>query len=307
MPCYLANVILLTVALALAVPVVECARPFTSAELIEAADIAEERFADQDPDGVGGARKDVQERLGCVKDPLSTADVVRVQRVMALGAFFEQNDAGMRAAVAGMVQVDITARFPEAVLPSGHKLDKLVDELAGLPHNTGAPLRAFSDGWIEVNGAYAPTVDSDVAATLQHLDNQGQVVETRYWTPGDALGDWEASGAEPVAGAPPPKARVRKTVTLPDKPNAKATTGGQIARENAAARHTALIVSGGVGLIATGVLYGLAADAKEQALDPEVPEARALAWRDQANGLTWGWIAGSVLSGGLVATLAITW
>ncbi len=299
--------ILFTVASAFAVPVVECPRPFTSAELIQAADLAEERFADQDPEGFGGARKDVQERLGCVRDPLSPTDVVRVQRVMALGAFFEQNDARMRASVAAIVQVDITARFPEAVLPSGHKLDKLLDELAGLPHNTGAPLRAFSDGWIEVNGAYAPTVDSDVAATLQHLDNHGQVVETRYWTPGEALGDWEATDAGLVAGAPPPKVRVRKVVAMPDKPNSKPTTSGQIARDNAAARHTALIVSGGVGLIATGVLYGLAADAKEQALDPEVPEARALAWRDQANGLTWGWIAGSVLSGGLVATLAVTW
>ncbi|MSQ03486.1 MAG: hypothetical protein EXR71_16615 [Myxococcales bacterium] len=299
--------ILLAVPFAFAVPVVECPRPFTSAELIQAADRAEERFAEQDPAGFGGARMDVRERLGCVKDPLSSGDVVRVQRVMALGAFFEQDEARMRAAVGGMVQVDITARFPEAVLPSGHKLDKLVDELAGLPHQTGAPLRAFSDGWIEVNGAYAPTVDSDVAATLQHLDNQGQVVETRYWTPGEPLGDWEAAGAAPVAGAAPIKARVRKTVILPDKLNAKTTTGGQIARENAAARHTALIVSGGVGMIATGVLYAIAADAKEQALDPEVPEARAQAWRDQANGLTWGWIAGSVLSGGLVATLAITW
>lgn len=295
------------IASALAVPVAECPRAFTSVELLMAADSAEVRFAEQDPEGFSTASRDVQARLGCLADPLSPVEVVRVQRVMALGAFFAQDEARMRAAVAAMVQVDITARFPENVIPSGHKLDKLLDELAGLPHAAGIPLKTFSDGWIEVNGAYAPTVDKDVSATLQRLDNQGKVVETRYWTPGDALGDWEGSGSTMAGAAAPDKARTRPTVKLPAKGTGKPTTSSQIEKENATARHTALIVSGGTAIVATGVMYALAADAKEQALDPEVPESRAMAWRDQANGLTWGWIASSVVSGGLAATLVITW
>lgn len=293
---------------ALAAPVAECVRAYTSAELLMAADVAESRFAEQDPEGFATASRDVQGRLGCLSDPLSPTDVVRVQRVMALGAFFAQDEVRMRAAVAAMVQVDITARFPDTVIPSGHKLDKLVDDLAGRPHAAGIPLTTFSDGWIEVNGAYAPSVDQDVSATLQRLDNQGHVVETRYWAPGDSLGDWEGSGSTTAAATAPAQARTRPTVKLPVKgTGAQPTTSSQIARENAAARHTALIVSGGAAIVATGVMYALAADAKEQALDPAVPETRAMAWRDQANGLTWGWIASSVVSGGLAATLVITW
>ncbi len=312
-PRYDPPVLIALFASALAVPVAECPRPFTSAELLAAADAAERRFEEQDPEGFDAASREVQARLGCVADPLSALDVVRVQRVMALGAFFAQNDARMRAAVAAMVQVDITARFPENVIPSGHKLDKLVDELAGLPHSEGTPLRSFPDGWIEVNGAYAPTVAADVSATLQRLDNQGKVVETRYWTPGDDLGDWVSATGQTTDVPPPPQARKRPPVKLPGKatPGAttpgKLTTGAQIAKENATARHTALIASSGTALVATGVVYALAADAKSRALDPQVPEVEAMAWRDQANGLTWGWIAGSVVSGGLMTTLVVTW
>ena len=64
---------------------------------------------------------------------------------------------------------------------------------------------------------------------------------------------------------------------------------------------------GAARTIATGVVYALAADAKAHALDPAEPEPSAEAWRDQADGLTWGWIGGTVVSGGLLATLVIAW
>ncbi|GDX79095.1 hypothetical protein LBMAG42_09060 [Deltaproteobacteria bacterium] len=306
--CYL-GAVLLFLSLALAAPVAECTRPFTSSELGDAADRAEAAFAEQEMDGFVAATADVRTRLECLSDPLSPLDVVRVHRVMALGAFIAQDEAKMRASVGAMVLVDIQARFPENVVPPGHKLDKLLDELAGGAHTTGLPIRQFSDGWVEVNGAYAPTVDVDLAATLQRLDNQGKVVETRFWSPGASLGDWE--GTDGTVVAPPPKARTRPgqkgVAPLPvgaKKPN---TTTSQIAREDAAARHVAFGISTGAALIASGVVYGLAADAKTRALDPDEAETQAEAYRDQANGLTWGWIGGSVLSAGLAATLVVTW
>ena len=295
--------------LAFAIPVAECARPFTSSELGDAADRAESAFAEQEIEGFVAATADVRTRLECLSDPLSPLDVVRVHRVMALGAFIAQNEAEMRSSVGAMVLVDIQARFPENVVPPGHKLDKLLDELAGGAHTAGTPLRQFSDGWVEVNGAYAPTVDLGLSATLQRLDNQGKVVETRFWSPGMSLGDWEGTDGSVVA--PPPKARTRpgqKTVQpVPGGAKKPNTTTSQIAREDAAARHVAFGVTTGAVLIASGVVYGLAADAKTRALDPEEAETQAAAYRDQANGLTWGWIGGSVLSAGLAATLVITW
>ena len=304
-------------ALANATPITECPRPITSAEIVDASDRAEAQFAEQDPEGFDAAQKEVVERLGCVKDPLSPSDVVRVQRVVALGAFMHDDEPGMRAAIAGMVQVDIRARFPEAVVPAGHKLDKLIDELAGATHPPGAALRTLADGWIEVNGSYAPSVHADVSATLQRLNNQGAVVETRYWVAGAPLGDWEAVGGaapNPPIKNPPKRPEVKKPVKAakpsPEAlPNGKpaSQTDAQIAKENATARHVALVVSTGALAVASGVVYAIAADAKHKALDPEVPDPSALAYRDQANGLTWGWIGGAVVSGGLAATLVITW
>jgi hypothetical protein len=293
---------------AVARPVAECERPYTSAELIEVAVRAEARFADQDPAGFEAAQAEVQARLGCVRDPLSALDVVRVQRVMALGAFFAEDEGGMRAAVAAMARVDITARFPDTVVPRGHRLDRMLDELAGRAYGAGPALASFSDGWIEVNGAFAPNVDAGVSCTLQRIDNQGQVVETRYWRPGESLGDWEASGAAVEnASRPTGPARPRAASTGKQPLSKKNDTGSQIARENAAARRVALVASTGAAAVATAVVYSLAADAKMHALDPEESEPQALAYRDQANGLTWGWIGGSVVSGGLLATLVLTW
>jgi hypothetical protein len=211
---------LLLVSLALARPLAECERPFTSAELIEAADIAERRFANQDPPGFDEAQATVHERLGCTKDPLSPIDVIRVQRVMALSGFFAGDEARMRAAVGAMVRVDVTARFPEEVVPRGHRLDRLLDELAGSPNGEGPMLATFSDGWIEVNGAYAPNVDGSVACTLQRLDNQGQVLDTRYWQPGESLGGVAGRGG---GGGPASRGEARpahdaaEAARLPDR------------------------------------------------------------------------------------------
>ncbi len=303
---------LLFLSLGFAKPVSECERPFTSAELIDAADLAEKRFSNQDTAGFEEARSAVQERLNCTKDPLSALDVLRVQRVMALGAFFEGDEARMRASVGAMARVDITARFPEAVVPRGHRLDRMLDELAGAPHGEGPALTTFSDGWIEVNGAYAPNVDGTVACTLQRLDNQGQVLDTRYWQPGDSLADWAADGSASAPSAEAAaRAAARKGRAGPAAARAgvvrKNDTSSQIARENATARHVALVASTGVAGVATAVAYALAADAKTHALDVNEPEPTALAWREQADGLTWGWIGGSIVSGGLLATLVVTW
>ena len=315
-PCYSPPVILL-IGAALALPLAQCPRGYTSAEMRSAADSAEARFADQDPEGFAVAEKDTFDRLSCLADPLSPTDVVRVQRVLALSGFLAQDEAKMRAAVAAMASVDILAKFPEAVIPSGHKLGKLLDEYAGASHALGVPLRTFPDGWIEVNGAYAANAPTDLACTLQRLDNQGAVVETRFWMPGQSLADWE--GTADAVAAPPAGAHVRPVAKAVVKPAAKPvpalptgaanpnSVSSQIARENATARHIALISGAGVSIAATGALYALAADAHDRALDAsESPEARQPI-RDQADTLTWAWIGGTVLSTGLSAAVVFTW
>ncbi len=312
-------------ATALAAPLDTCARTFGSDELLDAASMAEGAFAGQDADGFTSARIEVESRLACVSDPLSALDVVRVHRVMALGAFLDGDQVRMRHAVAGMMAIDPEVRFPDDLAPSGHTLDQVRASLVGAVPAEGPTLVGFPDGWIEVNGAFSPRVAGDVAATLQKLDNQGVVHETRYYWPGSSLDDWAGTGAmitAPGASAAPrgPRSAVAKPEVAAK--GGKATKGGvkaslpagpasetqaQIDRENRTARHVALLAGTGLGLAATGALYALAATAEENALDGTVPAPQAEVYRDQADGLTWAWIGASVLSGGLAATLVITW
>ena len=270
----------------------------------------------------------MEERLACTSDPLSARDVVRIHRVMALGAFFAQDDARARAAVAGMLAVEAAASFPEDLVPQGSKLAILRDEGIQASHTAGPALVALGDGWIEVNGVFAPHVQEGVAATLQRLDTQGVVVETRFWWPGDSLGDWASTGAEATESAEAKDSARRREEAALKRLAAEATrqaaasqkaslprgksgptseTDKAIARENATARHIALTGGAALGGVATGIIYFLAADAESRALDGEVPTTQAEVYRDQANSLTWAWIGTSVLATGCVATLAITW
>lgn len=320
------------VSFAAAAPLATCPRTFTSADLIDAAHRAEQRFGEQDGEGFDQAKIDVETRLVCTSDPLSPSDVVTLHRVHALAAFLGQDDAKASAAVAGMLVVSPSATFPLELVPEGSKLAVLVETLSGTPHAAGPALLAIPDGWIEVNGAFAPNVSDGVAATLQRFDNQGVVTETRFWWPGESLGDWEGTGTQAIASeAAQRSADARKSKVAKPAPVVKATPAPkaakpapvavdvagvvvperqidiQIARDKVIARRVALVSATGLSAIATTVVYALAAGAHEQALDAGVPEQQAEAYRDQANGLTYVWIGTSVLTGGLLATVAITW
>lgn len=306
--------VLLWIAYAAAVPLDACPRTFRSDDLMDAAHRAEAEFAEQDVEGFTQAKTDVEQRLVCTSDPLSARDVVTIHGVLALGAFFAQDDARTKAAVSGMQMVSPSATFPVELVPEGSKLALLVSELSTTVHAPGPALLAIPDGWIEVNGAFSPHVTTDVAATLQRFDNQGVVLETRFWWPGESLGDWASTGAQATATEAVKKsASVRKERTPATKPVAsvsvptKMTTDVQIKQDKAIARHVALVSATGLAGIATGVIYALASGAHDQALDPEVPLQQAEAFRDQANGLTYAWIGTSVITGGLLATVAITW
>ena len=292
---------LLLSAVAAAAPLSECVRTFTAVELCDTADQAEAAFVNQQVAGFAGAAAEVRARLSCVSSALSPTDVVRVHRVVALGAFIAQDEAKMRASIGAMVLIDVQARFPEALVPAGHRLATLVDEVAGGTHSTGAALRQFSDGWVEVNGVYAANVDIDLAATLQRVGQEGEVIETRFWSPGESLADW-AAPAEGVAEVVQPKrtAGVAAAAKI-------GLSSNPYARKDAPARRVAFGIATGSVLVASGLVYGFAVDAKAHALDSTEPEASAQAYRAQANGLTWGWLAGSVVSAGLAATLVITW
>ena len=309
-------------ALATAAPLATCPRTFTSADLIDAAHRAEVKFGEQDVEGFAQAKADVEIRMGCTSDPLSPSDVVTLHKVLALAAFFDQDDVRAAQAVAAMLLVSPSATFPAELVPEGSKLALLASQ-APRAMPPGPALLALANGWIEVNGAFSPNVTEGAAATLQRFDSQGVVTETRYWWPGQPLGDWAATGTQANASdaaqrsAEERASKVVKTLPPPrvvaPRPAVVVVAGGesqtdlQIAQDKRVAKHVAWLSATGLSAVATAVVYGLAAGAHDQALNPEVPVQQAEVYRAQANNLTYAWIGTSVLTGGLLATVAFTW
>lgn len=60
------------------------------------------------------------------------------------------------------------------------------------------PLRLRpQEGWVQVDGRFQEQLAGDHAVLLQWLGEQGEVRATRYWKPGDNLGDLEAPPSTP--------------------------------------------------------------------------------------------------------------
>ncbi|HNC96246.1 MAG TPA: hypothetical protein PLA94_16155 [Myxococcota bacterium] len=69
---------------------------------------------------------------------------------------------------------------------------------------TGAPKSVATayrlkpqEGWVQVDGRFQEQLPGDRAVVLQWLGEQGEVRATRYWQPGDSLGELEAPPSTP--------------------------------------------------------------------------------------------------------------
>lgn len=270
---------------ALAGPLADCPRVWTNRDVLDAVESADLAMRKLRVDDYAVARDRVLERVGCATEPLSGPTIGAVHRVVATGAFLDQDQARIAPALAGLLASDPGYQLPLDLYPEGHPLRAL------LPH-AGILLRDPEEhrlatpkmGWMEVDGAPKQAVPTARASIVQAIDPDGRVVESRYVWPGDPLGEWAwvapVTTALPTTEVAPP----RKSPRVP------------------------LAVATGVALVATGVCYGVALSAHEAFYaDAERPDADLVALRERANAFTIAWIGGATATVGLGVGLAVTW
>jgi hypothetical protein len=284
------DVVLALARFALAAPLGECARTFDTAELLMAADRADEAFIRMDEPGFLGARDDVIERTACLGEPIARVVAARVHRVQALAAFVDGQERRVAPALAGLVSAEPGHQLPLDLVPDGHRVRAQLPSATLLIQDpTTVPAATLPSGWFEVDGMHAQEFPRNRAAIVQRFDGAGAVVETRYLWPGEDPGAW-AAGSDPVPAA------LTATTQAAARPAGNARTG----------RHVALGAATLASLVATGALFALAAE-NRSAFDAGGTPEELVAMQARSVPLTWGWVGAAAGGVALGALTVLTW
>ena len=283
--------------------VADCEQTWPATRIKDLAESAQSNLQSMDAEGYLATRDVLAANLPCIREPLGGDLVGSVHLIMATAASIEQKDAQIAPALAGLLMAVPGYQLSSSLYPDGHPVRALLSHASLLARSTATqPLPARSVGWFEADGVNVTTVPTERAVVVQEFDSDGAVVETRYIWPGDPLGTWTA-----LPTAPP---KVATKVTRP-KDTARTTPGPKAGKSKA---RVPLLISAGVGAVATGVLYGVARDRYETFYGPdyaapytddEVKELEDL--RNLTNGLTIGTIVAGAATIGLGVGVVVAW
>lgn len=290
---------LLLVAYAHAAGLADCARPYDTAEILDAATAAEEAFKKVDAAAFAEGRAAVESRMVCSKDILNPAAIARIHRVEVLGSFLKKETTRVPQALAGVFAAEPGHQIPAALLPDGHPIRAQVAVgMMALRDDPGADLPAVASGWIEIDGVGGPKAPTQRAALLQQIDGQGAVIATHYRWPDEAGFDWVV----------PVKAAIQVAGTKAPTKTASPW-----------AHRAPLLVLTGASLATSGVMYALAAEGRAEfdgspvlgatasADERSTYEAELAAMQVNTNGMTYGFYALAGVGVALGAVTVITW
>jgi len=128
---------------------------------------------------------------------MSTANLARVYRGIALAALAEENNERTIQALMAMLETEPGFDFAGDIIPAGHQLRTYFIPEAGRRLREEAPiipLLVLKSGWFEVNGVHATTLKTSIPAFIQRMDGEGKVQETRLYWAGEEIGDWKSTG-----------------------------------------------------------------------------------------------------------------
>ncbi len=245
--------LLLSSSLALAAGLADCPRSFDTREITDAADSAEASFSSVDVPGFTAARSELLSRLACAREPLSPQAIARVHRVQALGSQVDGKPARVPQALAALFAAEPGHQMPTTLVPDGHPVrQQITPAMMALRDDPGFLLPVPASGWIEAEGTAVKAAPVQRAAVLQQVDGQGQVVATHYWWPDEASVGWLVPVEKGIdTGAPAVAAKA------PREPSAWG-------------RRAPFLAATGASLVASGVLFAMAADGRAEfdAIEP---------------------------------------
>jgi hypothetical protein len=298
---------------AVAAGLADCPRHFDTAELLDAATSAEAAFQKVDAAGFAAGRSEMEARLACVGEIVSPSAIARVHRVETIASFLAKDAARVPQALAGTFAAEPGHQIPSSLLPDGHPIRAQVSvAMMALRDDVGAPLPALGSGWFEADGTSVKNAPAQRAAVIQQIDGQGQVLATHYRWPDETGFDWVVPGAG-TAGT---------TEGRGSSSALSATTPGSATRSSTPSpwgRRAPLLALSAGSLVASGVLYALAAEGKAEfeaspQLGDDATDAERSAYRSElegmqseTNGLSLGCYAALTVGLGLGAVVVVTW
>ena len=259
--------------LALTIPQVAraaCETPTHVAQLGEAGRAAEVAFANLDAEGLltqaSLARTQI---LPCVGETLTKQDAAAFHRLMAMEAFIAGGYTRAKRELHASLLLQPGYTCPTDVAGEGHPLLALYALAETLPDGDGEKIYPPMNGYVLVGGVRNAARYSQtpvIIQVFQTVDEVDTLRETRYVQPGEATPNWSG--------------------------NAFGLTAADIGIDLEDLRRPSIIkdprpwyVAGGVAAIASGVLYGVAMNAKAQYQDLSTPDDQLGDLESRANSL----------------------
>lgn len=233
-------------ALALSLPSLAhgaCEEPTTLTELTELSSKAEQAFAQLDLENLlvysTRARAEV---LPCLGETLTMSAAASFHRLMALEAFANENESRAVAELHASRRLQPGYVFPKDVAYEGHPLLDLYARAATVSDGKPEIVYPPEGGCVTVDSVRDAPRPSETPVIIQVYRPSGEILETRYLQPGEALPMW---GLNPF-GITAESIGAAKFDIKDPKP---------------------WFIAGAASLIASGVLYAVAMDQKHKFLD----------------------------------------
>ncbi len=229
---------LATVAMAQDVPTeTACAEAASSADLVGAMEVAENAWSMADAAGFQSATVSLASLLPCVKEPITRSTAARVHRVQGMNHFLQRDPEQMQLSFAAARFVQPGWVWPADLVPADHPVQEQY-VAKGIDNPALERTLQPKDGTSWFDGR--ESLDRPLAwpTIHQHVSDEGAVLGTWLVGPGDSVPDYP-----------------RKAV------NGSTTSGGAVAKRGIRAP---MLIGAGAGYLASGLLYGLAAQSSGQ-------------------------------------------
>jgi hypothetical protein len=243
-----------------------CEEPTELAELETVYVSAEQAFAELDLEQLlVHSMKARDEIVPCLGQPLTMSAAASFHRLMALEAFANENEQRAVAELHASRRLDPGYVFPESIAYEGHPLLDLYAQASQMADGEPEIVYPPEGGYVTVDSVRDAPRPSETPVIVQVFDVSGNIRETRYLQPGEALPMW---GVNPFGITAESIGATRVNFKDP-KP---------------------WFIAGAASMIASGVFYALAMDQKNQfmntdSLDTPESDAALPDYMDRANGL----------------------
>ena len=256
----------------------DCPEPVPVRELSQTVSLGDAAYTAMDEEAFNAAQADAARMLPCLGEEMTSANAASYHRLQALGAFLERDHAGTVASFRAVLGAAPGYVLPEDLAPPNHPMRVDFEVAQGAVSAPLQPLPRPRTGWVKVDGRSDAEAPVDRPWVFQHLDDDGQVVNTALVPPGGAVPEYASRGRVASAAAGP-------RLSVP------------------------LAVTAGVATVASGALFLAARGSEATFWDPTTPNADLDGLRTRTN--TLGWLSAGVgvvaVGAGAGAVISGTW